>query len=576
MVAINSHAILPIAKDCARLKPDLFIIYAGNNEVVGPYGAGTIFSTLSKNLSIIRINIAIKTTRVGQLLNRLAAVTSRSDARPETWGGLEMFLSKQIRHDDDKMQYVYSHFRHNLEDIIKTAQKSGAKTIVSTVGVNLKDCPPFASMHKAGLDEQQKQKFDDFYQAGLKLEKLRDFSGAIEKYLAAAKIDDSFAELQFRIGQCCWNLNKFKDAEERYTMAMDLDTLRFRADSSINKIIREVGSNREAEGVYLVRTRQEIAEHGPQECPGFEFFYDHVHLTFSGNFLRAKIIFDQIERILPDKIKSQRAADAAAVGEDECARLLAFTVYDRIRVIQTHLEIIKNAPFINQAYHDEAIDFWREKSERLNASLSQRTYEQAIEQYEQAIKSNPDDRYLRLNYFKLLYRNPNYVYAAAQQCRAIIERLPHDFHALAALADMEMKMGNTDSALEHAEQAVKYMPMYPIANQIAGSLCLQTNQPEKALRYIEAAVRLNPKSAQGYIYLSALYAGQGKIKQAERVCRKGIKAVQDDASLHYNLSLLLRQKGRLKEAEKELQKAKSLDPNIQEKFGQGDTKKGYK
>jgi hypothetical protein len=42
MTAINSHALLPIARDCANHDGDLWIIYMGNNEVVGPLGAGTV------------------------------------------------------------------------------------------------------------------------------------------------------------------------------------------------------------------------------------------------------------------------------------------------------------------------------------------------------------------------------------------------------------------------------------------------------------------------------------------------------------------------------------------------------
>ena len=38
---INSHVILPIARHCTRLESDLLVIYMGNNEVVGPYGART-------------------------------------------------------------------------------------------------------------------------------------------------------------------------------------------------------------------------------------------------------------------------------------------------------------------------------------------------------------------------------------------------------------------------------------------------------------------------------------------------------------------------------------------------------
>jgi len=53
MTAINSHVILPIARDCATCQPDLFIVYMGNNEVVGPFGSGTIFGQFSPVLSLI-------------------------------------------------------------------------------------------------------------------------------------------------------------------------------------------------------------------------------------------------------------------------------------------------------------------------------------------------------------------------------------------------------------------------------------------------------------------------------------------------------------------------------------------
>jgi len=49
-VAMNSHVMLPIAKGLAKYRPDLFIIYSGNNEVVGPYGPGTALSSSSMSL----------------------------------------------------------------------------------------------------------------------------------------------------------------------------------------------------------------------------------------------------------------------------------------------------------------------------------------------------------------------------------------------------------------------------------------------------------------------------------------------------------------------------------------------
>ena len=43
MTAINSHAVLPIARECASHEGDLWVVYMGNNEMAGPFGAATVF-----------------------------------------------------------------------------------------------------------------------------------------------------------------------------------------------------------------------------------------------------------------------------------------------------------------------------------------------------------------------------------------------------------------------------------------------------------------------------------------------------------------------------------------------------
>lgn len=53
MVAINSHVVLPIVKQCGGFDGDLYIVYLGNNEVVGPYGAGTVFQSPCSSVSLI-------------------------------------------------------------------------------------------------------------------------------------------------------------------------------------------------------------------------------------------------------------------------------------------------------------------------------------------------------------------------------------------------------------------------------------------------------------------------------------------------------------------------------------------
>ena len=73
MTAINSHVTREIARDCAAREPDLFVVYMGNNEVIGPYGPGTVFQRWSPSLSMVRSSLWVKSTRVGELLGDVAA-----------------------------------------------------------------------------------------------------------------------------------------------------------------------------------------------------------------------------------------------------------------------------------------------------------------------------------------------------------------------------------------------------------------------------------------------------------------------------------------------------------------------
>src|SRR5208337_3540027 len=130
-VAINSHVLLPIAKGLANERPDLFIIYSGNNEVVGPYGPGTALTSSGMSLPVIRTSIFVRSTRIGQLLTKIGT-------QKREWGGMEMFLDKQIRETSPFMKYAYENFEANLRDTVAVARSSGARVIVSTVATNLK------------------------------------------------------------------------------------------------------------------------------------------------------------------------------------------------------------------------------------------------------------------------------------------------------------------------------------------------------------------------------------------------------------------------------------------------------
>jgi len=168
MTAINSHVIRPLARDCANADADVWVIYMGNNEVVGPFGAGTVFGNQTTPLPMIRAGLALEAIRTGQLFEGLRRLTQRNSACVGAWEGMRMFVKHKVAGSDPRLVAVYENFEKNLEDIIAAGESSGAKVVLSTVAVNLKDCAPFASLHRTDLSEAQLNDWQRHFETGAK------------------------------------------------------------------------------------------------------------------------------------------------------------------------------------------------------------------------------------------------------------------------------------------------------------------------------------------------------------------------------------------------------------------------
>ncbi len=397
-VAINSHVVLPIAKGLAKYSPDLFIIYSGNNEVVGPYGPGTTLTSAGMSLPVIRGSIFYRSTRIGQLLTKVG--TPKKE-----WRGMAMFLDKQVRASSPLMGDAYANFDRNLRDTIAVAHAAGARVIVSTVATNLQDCAPFGSLHREGLDPDALRSWSTLVQQGASQEGAGSYAEALKSYLAATSIDGEYAELEFRIARTLEALGNHNAAREHFLRARDLDTLRFRADSKINDINRSVAHS--SAGTELVDADAVFAQASPNGITSSELVYEHVHLTPHGSYLLARAMFLQIASQLPSDAGHSIQADEVP-SQAECERLLAFTKFDRSRVTAEMLRRLQEPPFTNQLNHSDQL-----LRLMMKADNSDENPDETAAQYRWAIAKRPDDRFLHFNYGVFLNQyNPA---AAAEQ-----------------------------------------------------------------------------------------------------------------------------------------------------------------
>ncbi len=542
VTAINSHVVREIAKDCAGKGGDYWILYMGNNEVVGPFGAGTVFGDQTPGLGVIRANLALKSTRLGQLFDALRYQFGAKSSAPTSWEGMEMFLHQQVGRNDPRLAKVYAHFEANLRDIIRLGESSGAKVIVSTVAANLKDCPPFASQHRAGFGGAEQADWTKAGDAGAAFETKSDFATALKEYERALKLDDQFAETWFRAGRCQLALGRFDEARKSFEHALDLDALRFRADPEINRLNASAAKDRATvDAVSLIGTNS------ANGIAGEELLYEHVHFNFAGNYLLARAYAAQI---LGDAAKTAKLLPA-----EECARRLAFTDFNRYRVLDEVRERLRQPPFnaqLNNVERDARLG-------RELAKLDRASFSNAVQMYEQAVERSPDDAVLHENYATLLQdfgREPD----AQKHWHRVIELLPHSevgFYGLANLLDAQ---GHSMEAVAFFREALRRRPQAAETRNGLALALANLGRFEEAITEYERLIRLSPGFVEARINLGLTLAGQGKHQDAARQYLEVIRLQSNNVPARVNLGKLFAVQGRHADAANYYREAIRLKP----------------
>lgn len=559
ITAINSHVILPIAADCARREPDLFVIYAGNNEVVGPYGAGTVFTRTAPSLSMVRLGIWFNSTLTSQLLEAARTRVQKPPMTLRDWGGMAMFSDHRVAAVDPRMPDVYASFRKNLTDICRTAAGSGAQVIVSTVGTNLKDSPPFVSLHREGLPSNLRADWDSLFNRGVAAARTGDHAGAVANFLDAARIDDRFAELHFQLGRCLLALHRVNDARQHFVRARDLDALRFRADTRINEIIRGVAADLAPKGVRLMDAERALEAGG---IPEDELFHEHVHLKFSGNYILARSVLETLEGCLPNWVRA--APGGTATTEPQAAEALAFTGWNRYRAAADMFAMMEQPPFTGQFDYEtrrssrkqELLDLYREGTtpQALNAARTA---------YLAVLQKQPRDIETEALLAQVLSRLGDHA-QAAERWRALTLEIPGVARWHVSLADELRDQRKYDQALEETENALRLDPQLILAHFKLGEIFEASGKWDDAAREFGKWLEWRPGDADGHNRLGGVLKRQGLYERAFSEYSEALRLRPDFAEVHNNWGVALQGMGQLEAAILHYSEAVRLKPDFAE------------
>lgn len=555
MTAINSHTILEIAKDCAAYNGNFWLLYIGNNEVVGPFGAGTVFGKQSAGLNFIRFVLKLKNLRTVQLLDLAMLKLFNPQRARESWGGMEMFLKFRILPDNPKMQVVYENFQQNMTDIINLGKKAGAKIILSTVAVNLKDCPPFGSDHAPGLSTNALAQWNELYNTGLTHYKEGAFAKALEFFKKAEAIDSHYAELHFLMAKSFEKLNNLNEARTHYVLARDFDSLRFRADSRINNIIRELAAKNP--DIIFVDAEQEFSKNSINDLPGENFFYEHVHFKLNGSYLLSKIFVKSIVKTINPNLFSntQNFPDINSVSNK-----LALTKWAELETAKLMTARFDQPPFTWQFDHLAFFDRWKQQTQLLDAQLNQRLLNECLNTLTNAASKNPEDWVFHEESAKLLNRLGQYQNALYywQNVANILPHYPEAHYQIGTLLD---QIGQSSAAIDEYRLALKLNPNSPETYNALGLAYANLEKYDLAIKYLNHSIKLKPDFAAAYVNLGFTLSKLNKTQEAIDCYRTALKIKPDSVGALINLGKLLGQQGDVLQSVKNYEEAVKINPH---------------
>jgi len=196
-----------------------------------------------------------------------------------------------------------------------------------------------------------------------------------------------------------------------------------------------------------------------------------------------------------------------------------------------------------------------------NALLQAGRVQEAIGQYEQALRLKPDlaEAY---NDLGIALAQAGKIEDAIGQYEQALRLKPDLAEAHNDLGIALAQAGKLEDAIGQYEQALQIKPDYAEAHYNLGTVLLRLGRVQEAIGHCEQALRINPNLAEAHNNLGVALGQAGKLMDAIGHYEQALRIKPDYAEAHYNLGVALEQAGGVQEAIGHYEQALRIKPDL--------------
>jgi tetratricopeptide (TPR) repeat protein len=516
LTATNSYTVLDFIGELVDYKPDVIVVYSGQNEFYGALGVGSTIS-LGHERWLIRTYQKLRSFRTFVLLENavtglLRWIDGNNGAPLPGTLMQQMTKEKAIPYQGNLYRDATDAFERNLRAAIEIARESHIPIILSTLVTNERSLPPFVSMHQESLSDAQKAEVSSLLEAASKNSTGND--SASDEYRKSISIDSMWAMAYFRLAECYDAMGKFDSAKTAYGKARDLDGLRFRAPSEYNQIIRSLAK---PPTVIAADVESTFRAQSPNGILGKELLWEHVHPRLEGYILLSRTwcqALGQLSIFSPE----DRQKLSQSISDSLLFASVRWTALDEEIGAATMKTLLHRWPFteststtdtipandaqnVAQIFTKRSLRWSEAHYELADAYMRKKDLPGALKEYEAVSAMYPDNPFppMRIGDLYTLLQD----YRKAEQSFLTSLSLSEDQFVRFKLGVVYLRGGESDAAIKQISSAIEIndrsrvqfpREQYEEAKFYYALALHQSGRNEEALRALAALLRQNPNA----------------------------------------------------------------------------------